>query len=78
MLVTLADVDKSSPWTMGIPRLRFPPSAPSRSTLKLEEAFHMFLGQEVMAEKLQAGMTAVDLGACPCGWTFQLVKHQRK
>lgn len=76
VLVTLADVHNSSPWTMGIPRLRFPPSAPSRSTLKLEEAFHVFLGQEAMGEKLQAGMTAVDLGACPGGWTFQLVKHR--
>ncbi len=76
VLVTLADVDNSSPWTMGIPRLRFPPSAPSRSTLKLEEAFHVFLGPEQMADRLVAGMTAVDLGACPGGWTFQLVKHR--
>ena len=36
----------SSPWPMGIARLKFPRSAPSRSTLKLEEAFLFFLGDE--------------------------------
>ena len=34
----------ASPWTMGIPRLRMPGGAPSRSTLKLAEAFVTFLG----------------------------------
>jgi len=33
----------SSPWPMGIPRLRFPRGAPSRSTLKLEEALLAFV-----------------------------------
>jgi len=33
----------NSPFFMGIPRLRFPADAPSRSTLKLEEAFHVFI-----------------------------------
>ena len=75
VLVTVADVSNSNPWSMGIPRLRFPPNAPSRSTLKLEEAFHVFLGQAGMHELLKAGMTGVDLGACPGGWTYQLVKH---
>lgn len=60
----------SSPWPMGIPRLKFPRSAPSRSTLKLEEAFLSFLGKD--PESLQPGMTAVDLGAAPGGWTWQL------
>lgn len=72
---TFADVANSSPWTMGIPRLKFPANAPSRSTLKLEEAFHVFLGTSKMAELLKPGMTAVDLGASPGGWTFQLVKN---
>ena len=31
--------DNSSPHVMGIPRLKFPNAAPSRSTLKLDEAF---------------------------------------
>lgn len=63
----------SSPWPMGIPRLKFPRSAPSRSTLKLEEAFLFFLGDE--PKSLQPGMKAVDLGAAPGGWTWQLVKR---
>lgn len=75
VVITLSDVKNSSPWPMGIPRLKFPANAPSRSTLKLEEAFHVFLGQEGTARYLKAGMTGVDLGACPGGWTYQLVKH---
>jgi 23S rRNA (cytidine2498-2'-O)-methyltransferase len=63
----------SSPWAMGIPRLRFPAGAPSRSTLKLEEAFLVFVDDPEMA--LQPAMTAVDLGAAPGGWTWQLVKR---
>jgi len=63
----------ASPWPMGIPRLKLPRSAPSRSTLKLEEAFLFFLGEE--PKSLQPGMKAVDLGAAPGGWTWQLVKR---
>lgn len=70
-----SDIENSSPWPMGIPRLKFPPQAPSRSTLKLEEAFISFLGYAKMDERLKQGMTAVDLGACPGGWTYQLVKR---
>ncbi len=33
--------NNNSPFYMGIPRLKFPADAPSRSTLKLEEAFHV-------------------------------------
>jgi len=61
----------ASPWTMGIPRLRMPGGAPSRSTLKLAEAFVTFLGDRE-PEVLRAGMRAVDLGAAPGGWTWQL------
>jgi len=60
---------------MGIPRLRFPSGAPSRSTLKLEEAFHVFLPAEELDQHLRRGMTAVDLGACPGGWTYQFVSR---
>lgn len=35
--------NNNSPFYMGIPRLKFPADAPSRSTLKLEEAFHVFI-----------------------------------
>jgi 23S rRNA (cytidine2498-2'-O)-methyltransferase len=64
----------SSPWFMGIPRLRFPTGAPSRSALKLEEAFHIFLGDE-RQKHLRAGMRAADLGAAPGGWTWLLVMN---
>ncbi len=60
---------------MGIPRLKFPSDAPSRSTLKLEEAFHVFIPADEWDERLANGMYAVDLGACPGGWTYQLVKR---
>ncbi|OCG03909.1 23S rRNA (cytidine(2498)-2'-O)-methyltransferase RlmM [Gilliamella sp. wkB112] len=65
----------NSPFYMGIPRLRFPSDAPSRSTLKLEEAFHIFIPYEEWEERLHGGLNAVDLGACPGGWTYQLVKR---
>ena len=64
----------ASRWTMGIPRLRMPGRAPSRSTLKLAEAFVVFLdGREL--ELLRPGMRAVDLGAAPGGWTWQLAQR---
>ena len=68
-----ADVARSSPWPGGIPRLRFPRGAPSRSTLKLEEALLVLLDDDERARWLQPGMRAVDLGAAPGGWTWQLV-----
>lgn len=60
---------------MGIRRLKFPGAAPSRSTLKLEEAWHWFIPQVEWQERLGGGKTAVDLGAAPGGWTWQLVKQ---
>lgn len=67
--------NNNSPFYMGIPRLKFPADAPSRSTLKLEEAFHVFIPADEWDERLGSGMHAVDLGACPGGWTYQLVKR---
>ena len=60
---------------MGITRLRFPNEAPSRSTLKLDEAFQTFLTKEQQEERAHSGLKAVDLGACPGGWTYQLVRR---
>ncbi len=65
-------VNNSSPWPMGIARLRFPSGAPSRSALKLEEAWHVFLTETQMSSLLLPGLSAVDLGACPGGWSWQL------
>ncbi|NRA83102.1 MAG: 23S rRNA (cytidine(2498)-2'-O)-methyltransferase RlmM [Gammaproteobacteria bacterium] len=67
--------DNNSPFFMGIPRLRFPAAAPSRSTLKLEEAIMLFVPQDQTEQRLHSGMTGVDLGACPGGWTYQLVRR---
>lgn len=71
--VGAAPIDNSAHEAMGIPRLRMPSSAPSRSTLKLEEAIHWFIADE--ASVIKNGMTAVDLGAAPGGWSWQLVQR---
>lgn len=60
----------------GIPRLKFPREAPSRSTLKLEEAFHVLMSDAERQTLLRAGGSAVDLGAAPGGWTWQLVARR--
>jgi 23S rRNA (cytidine2498-2'-O)-methyltransferase len=74
--VGVSEADRASPWPMGIPRLRMPSGAPSRSTLKLAEAFLEFLDAQGMEKRLAPGKTAVDLGASPGGWTWQLVRRQ--
>jgi 23S rRNA (cytidine2498-2'-O)-methyltransferase len=73
--VGLSDPANSSRWPMGIPRFRMPRAAPSRSTLKLAEALDEFLDEKERAKRLVPGMTAVDLGASPGGWTWQLVQR---
>jgi 23S rRNA (cytidine2498-2'-O)-methyltransferase len=66
----------SSHWPGGIVRLKFPKNAPSRSTLKLDEAFSVLLTPEENKNLLAPSMKAVDLGASPGGWSFQFVqKH---
>lgn len=67
--------NNNSPFYMGIQRLKLPSEAPSRSTLKLEEAFHTFIPADEWDERLANGMHAVDLGACPGGWTYQLTQR---
>jgi 23S rRNA (cytidine2498-2'-O)-methyltransferase len=73
--VGVSDDANGAPWPMGIPRLRLPRGAPSRSTLKLAEALLVFLDERERAERLAPGKTAVDLGAAPGGWTWQLVQR---
>lgn len=70
-----SDANNRAPFMAGIARLKFPPDAPSRSTLKLEEAWHVFLGREQFLDQLGNGRQAVDLGAAPGGWTWQLVNQ---
>lgn len=60
---------------LGILRLKFPAKAPSRSTLKLDEAIQVFMSKSQQEQRLQPSMVAVDLGACPGGWTYQLVQR---
>ncbi len=67
-------VAQAGDWPLGIPRLRMPGGAPSRSTLKLAEAFHVFLGGDE-SRLPRAGQRAVDLGAAPGGWTWQLAQR---
>lgn len=74
-LVGYAPLANSAPWPGGIPRLRQPASAPSRATLKLEEALLRLLDDAERERLLQPGMQAVDLGAAPGGWTWQLVRR---
>jgi 23S rRNA (cytidine2498-2'-O)-methyltransferase len=64
-----------APFENGICRLKFPSDAPSRSTLKLEEAINTMLTHEQVAEVFRTGARAVDLGACPGGWTYQLTSR---
>ncbi len=64
-----------SHWHQGIPRLRLPKEAPSRATLKLEEAWHHFIPASEWDKRLAPSMRAVDLGAAPGGWTWQLVRR---
>jgi len=74
-IVAWSDAEASAPWPGGIPRLKFPRGAPSRSTLKLEEAFLVLLDDDERARWLKPAMTAVDLGAAPGGWTWQLARR---
>ncbi|WP_338294833.1 23S rRNA (cytidine(2498)-2'-O)-methyltransferase RlmM [Planctobacterium marinum] len=73
--VGIAPVSNMNPQPGGIMRLKFPAESPSRSTLKLDEAFLTFIPQNEREQRLRAGLNAVDLGACPGGWTYQLVRR---
>ncbi|QEW07031.1 23S rRNA (cytidine(2498)-2'-O)-methyltransferase RlmM [Nitrincola iocasae] len=75
LLMGVSPVNNGTKLAMGIRRLKFPAQAPSRSTLKLEEAWHWFVPRHQWGERLGGGKTAVDLGAAPGGWTWQLVQQ---
>lgn len=65
----------AGPWENGIPRLKLPRSAPSRSALKLEEACQRLLSSGERDHWLRAGREAVDLGAAPGGWSWFLASR---
>lgn len=73
--LAFADTRDSSPWPLGIPRLKLLPEAPSRSALKLEEALLTLLDADERETLLKPGMTAADLGAAPGGWTWVLTRQ---
>jgi len=77
-LIGSSDPRNSAAAHMGILRLKMPHDAPSRSYLKLAEAFEIFLSKAEQAQWLKPGMTAVDLGAAPGGWTWQLAQRGLK
>ncbi len=74
-LLGLSDPANASPWIGGIPRLRAPAGAPSRSTLKLEEALALFLNERERTAWLRPGRRAVDLGAAPGGWSWFMAQR---
>lgn len=74
-IIGLSLTGNCSPFPAGIPRLRLPALAPSRSALKLEEAWKVFLPPDRVLDYLGGGKKAVDLGAAPGGWTWQLVQQ---
>ena len=53
----------------GVHRMPFDPHSPSRSYLKIEEAF------DLLGESPQRRQTVVDLGAAPGGWTYAFLKR---
>jgi 23S rRNA (cytidine2498-2'-O)-methyltransferase len=75
VVLARSDARDDSPWPQGIPRLRMHADAPSRSALKLEEAFLTLLHEDERARLLREGMRAADLGAAPGGWTWVLVRN---
>lgn len=73
-LIGSSDPRNSANAAMGIIRMKMPYEAPSRSVLKLAEAFEVFLSDDEKALWIRPGMHAVDLGAAPGGWTWHLVQ----
>jgi 23S rRNA (cytidine2498-2'-O)-methyltransferase len=75
LVLALADVAHAAPWRGGVPRLKLPRGAPSRSALKIEEAWLTLMSDAERERWLAPGMSAVDLGAAPGGWTWQLTRR---
>lgn len=75
LFLASSDARDSSPFPLGITRLKLLPDAPSRSALKLEEAIRVLLTPQEREHLLRPGMTAADLGAAPGGWTWVLTRE---
>lgn len=77
-LIGTSSPNNSSASINGIMRISMAHDAPSRSYLKLAEAFETFLQPSEQTRMLKPGMHAIDLGAAPGGWTWQLVQRGLK
>jgi len=77
-LIASSNPENSNSALNGIHRVSMVSDAPSRSYLKLAEAFEVFLDKKEQSLWLKPHMTAVDLGAAPGGWTWQLVQRGLK
>ena len=75
VMIGSSDPHNSADAIMGIVRQSMPAEAPSRSTMKLAEAIEVFMDRSEQTRLLRSGMQAVDLGAAPGGWSWQLVKR---
>jgi 23S rRNA (cytidine2498-2'-O)-methyltransferase len=75
VMIGSSDPHNGAAAIMGIVRQSMPAEAPSRSTMKLAEAIEVFMDRSEQTRLLRQGMQAVDLGAAPGGWTWQLVKR---
>jgi 23S rRNA (cytidine2498-2'-O)-methyltransferase len=56
-------------WSGGQRRMKLAPGAPSRSYLKVEEAY------AILGRSPRQGETVVDLGAAPGGWSFSAAER---
>ncbi|MBK6435111.1 MAG: hypothetical protein IPF83_04005 [Rhodanobacteraceae bacterium] len=65
---------ETAPWKGGIPRLRFPSGTEPIDHSSLRKPF-WFCSTMKARTLVQAGMTAIDLGACPGGWTYQFTRR---
>ncbi len=74
-LLAASDTRDSSPWPLGVPRLRQLGEAPSRSALKLEEALLTLLSTAEREKLIKPGMCAADLGAAPGGWSWVMARQ---
>jgi 23S rRNA (cytidine2498-2'-O)-methyltransferase len=75
ILVGVSYPPQSSPYAGGIQHLKLPKDAPSRAILKLEEAAIQLLSRQQREHWIRPGMSAVDLGAAPGGWTWWLTQQ---
>ncbi len=77
-LICTSDPHNSAVALNGIQRVSMATDAPSRSYLKLAEAFEVFLDHKEQTQWLKPHMKAIDLGAAPGGWTWQLAQRGLK